>query len=51
MIMSFNREIGIIVLMGYVVFKDLSEDINLLAYIVMGLAACHIFIKYKRRND
>ena len=36
---------------GYVAFKDLNEDINLLAYIVMGLAVCHMFIKYKRRND
>lgn len=51
MITSFNREIGIVVLMGYVAFKDLNEDINLLAYIVMGLAVCHMFIKYKRRND
>ena len=51
MITSFNIEIGIVVLMGYVAFKDLNEDINLLAYIVMGLAVCHMFIKYKRRND
>lgn len=51
MITSFNREIGIVVLMGYVAFKDLNEDINLLAYIVMGLAVCHMLIKYKRRND
>lgn len=36
--MIFNREIGIIVLTAYVRFKDLNEDINLLAYIVMGLA-------------
>lgn len=43
MITSFNREIGIVVLMGYVAFKDLNEDINLLAYIVMGLAVCHMF--------
>ena len=49
--MSFNREIGIIVLMGYVGFKDLNDDINLLAYIVMMLAACHMFIKYRHRND
>ena len=37
MITSFNREIGIVVLMGYVAFKDLNEDINLLAYIVKEL--------------
>ncbi|WP_177565072.1 hypothetical protein [Phascolarctobacterium sp.] len=49
--MIFNREIGIIVLTAYVRFKDLNEDINLLAYIVMGLAVCHMYIKYKRLND
>lgn len=49
--MIFNKEIGVFVLAAYVRFKDISEEINLLAYIVMVLAVCYMFIKYKYHND
>ncbi len=47
---SFNKELGILVLAAYIVFKDLSKDVNFLAYIVIILAVCRMFMKYRHLN-
>lgn len=47
----FNREIGVVILMVYIISEDLNDELNLLASIILGLAACHMFIKYQHRNE
>lgn len=45
--MNSYKKLGVLILAAYIAFKDLNGEINLLAYIIIGLVLCNMFVEYK----